>query len=363
MYFTKELEFRKVCNMEYLHGGDIYRNMAEYDFSVNINPLGMPLGSIQAAHEGVVLAGRYPDYKCEMLCQAISSFHSIIPEYVLAGNGVAELIYILCYAVNPRKALTIAPTFQEYERAVNAAGGEMDYFYLKEENHFDLQQDFVTELFGKMGDLDMIFLCNPNNPTGRVIRKDMLLKVLQACQDRDVYICLDESFLPFLENEENYSMIDYLENYDKLIILRSFTKIYGMPGLRLGYALSSNIKLLENMREKCQPWSVSTPAQLAGISALKDVDFLEKTKQMIRGEREYLVRDLMPIIGEKYYDSYANYILFKGGVDLKDRLLEERVLIRDCSNFKGLGQGYYRVAVRSASENKELVRRVSKWQK
>lgn len=358
-----ELELRKVCNMEYLHGGDIYRNQAEYDFSVNINPLGMPLGSIQAAHEGIVLAGRYPDYKCESLCQAIASSHSISPEYVLAGNGAAELIYNLCYAVNPRKALTLAPTFQEYEKAVNAASGEMEYYYLKEENNFDLQYEFVTELFGRVGDLDMVFLCNPNNPTGRVIRKDILLKVLQTCQDREVYLCVDESFLPFLENEDNYSMIDYLESYDKLIILRSFTKIYGMPGLRLGYALSSNRKLLENMREKCQPWSVSVPAQLAGISALKDVDFLEKTKRMIQGEREYLVRELMPIIAEKYYISYANYILFKGGADLKVRLLEEGVLIRDCSNFKGLGQGYYRIAVRSTSENKELVRRVSKWQR
>ncbi|MBO5387983.1 MAG: aminotransferase class I/II-fold pyridoxal phosphate-dependent enzyme [Lachnospiraceae bacterium] len=363
MYFSKELEYRKVCNMEYLHGGDIYRNQAEYDFSVNINPLGMPLGSIQAAHEGIVLVGRYPDYKCESLCQAIASSHSISPEYVLVGNGAAELIYNLCYAVNPRKALTIAPTFQEYEKAVNAAGGEMEYYYLKEENNFDLQYEFVTELFGRVGDLDMVFLCNPNNPTGRVIRKDILLKVLQTCQDREVYLCVDESFLPFLENEDNYSMIDYLESYDKLIILRSFTKIYGMPGLRLGYALSSNIKLIENMREKCQPWSVSTPAQLAGISALKDVDFLEKTKRMIQGEREYLVRELMPIIAEKYYISYANFILFKGGADLKVRLLEEGVLIRDCSNFKGLGQGYYRMAVRSTSENKELVRRVSKWQR
>lgn len=349
--------------MEYLHGGDIYRNQAEYDFSVNINPLGMPLGSIQAAHEGVVLAGRYPDYKCESLCQAIASFHSISPEYVLTGNGVAELIYTLCYAVNPRRALTIAPTFQEYERAVNASGVEMEYYHLKEENDFDLQQDFVTELFGKVGDLDMIFLCNPNNPTGRIIRKDLLLKVLQTCQDRDVYLCVDESFLPFLENEESYSMIDYLECYDKLIILRSFTKIYGMPGLRLGYALSSDRELLESMREKCQPWSVSTPAQLAGISALKDVDFLEKTRLMIQGEREYLVRELMPLIAEKYYNSYANYILFKSGEDLKDRLLEEGILIRDCYNFEGLGQGYYRIAVRSTSENKELVRRVSKWRR
>lgn len=349
--------------MEYLHGGDVYRNQAEYDFSVNINPLGMPLASIQAAHEGVVLAGRYPDYSCERLGESIGQYHRVDKDYVLCGNGAAELIFTLCYSLSPKKTFTVAPTFQEYEKAVNAAGGVMEYHYLREENDFDLKHDFLTELFYKVGDLDMVFLCNPNNPTGRIIKKDMLLKILEACQDRDVYLCVDESFLPFLEDEENYSMVDYVGSYDKLIILRSFTKIYGMPGLRLGYVLSSDKELLQTMRGKCQPWSVSTVAQLAGVAALKDEGFLDKTRQVIAGEREYLKAELLPLIADKFFDSYANYILFKSKADLKESLLEEGVLIRDCSNFVGLEKGYYRIAVRSTSENKELVRRVTKWQR
>ncbi len=348
--------------MEYLHGGDIYRNQAEYDFSANINPLGMPLASIQAAHEGVVLAGRYPDYSCQSLREAIGQYHGVDKSYIFCGNGVAELIFTLCYSLEPKRAFSVAPTFQEYERAVNAAGGVMEYHYLSKDNEFDLQQDFVTELFNNVGDLDMVFLCNPNNPTGRIIKKDMLLKILETCQDRDVYLCVDESFLPFLEDEENYSMVDYVGSYDRLIVLRSFTKIYGMPGLRLGYVLTSDKALLKTMGEKCQPWSVSTVAQMAGVAALKDEAFLEKTRQLIVGEREYIKAELMPLIAHKYFESYGNYMLFKGDVDLKERLLQEGVLIRDCSNFLGLKEGYYRIAVRSTSENKELVRRVTKWQ-
>ncbi len=352
--------------MKYIHGGDIYRNQVEYDFSVNINPMGMPVKSIEAAHEGIVLSGRYPDYKCERLCQEIGRFHGIDQSYAFVGNGAAELIYTLCYTLRPQRALVLAPTFQEYEGAIKAAGGKVNYCYLSEENDFDVDEGVSRSILGMLHGnqkQDILFVCNPNNPTGRIVKKDILIEIIRECQAVGTRVCVDESFLPFVEEENKYSLIYDLQQFSNLIVLRSFTKIYGMPGLRLGYVLSADRVFLDDMREKCQPWSVSVPAQLAGIAALRDEAFLEKTVKLIKEGREFLVQELLPHISDKYFESKANFILFKGDAGLQNRLLEEGILIRNCENFQGLDRGFYRIAVRSISENKEFVRRVKRWQR
>lgn len=337
------------------HGGDCYRNQIEYDFSININPLGMPVGCFQAACEGISLSGRYPDECGEELCLALAGKEGISRENILLGNGAAELIYALCYSLRPGKALAAAPCFGEYERALCASGGKMIYYPLKEENDFRLEKEFLSAITGEAG---LVFLCNPGNPTGMLIDQELLMETALKCEQKNVWMCVDECFLPFLEKERELTMLGRLEQFPHLIVLRAFTKIYGMPGLRLGYACSGNLKLLEKMKNAMQPWNTSIPAQMAGLAAISDDEkYLEEARRLIYREREYLTGELSKELAEKVYASQANFLLFKSRKDLQRLLLKEKILIRDCSNFENLSEGFFRIGVRTHQENQELLRR------
>lgn len=331
----------------YTHGGDVYRNPIEYDFSINVNPLGMPLASIQAAHEGIVLTGRYPDYRAEQLCRAIAKAQNIPADRIIPGNGAAELLYVLGQTI-PEKALTIAPTFTGYAEAVAAGGGELTY------------ASDEQELLAKMDDsIRLVFLCNPNNPTGTLFTREQILRVLAKAEAMQAYVCVDECFLPFLEEEASYSMLPYLAKHPRLLVLRAFTKIYCMAGLRLGYLACGDTELQSRIRAKLQPWNTSIPAQMAGIAALSDTEYLAKTRENLQAERAYLVPRLRELVAE-VYDGYGNFLLFRDEPDLKERMLEVGVLIRACGDFEGLDDTYFRIGIRSHSENQEFIRRLAR---
>lgn len=339
----------------YTHGGDVYRNPIEYDFSINVNPLGMPLASIQAAHEGIVLTGRYPDYRAEQLCRAIAKAQNIPADRIIPGNGAAELLYALGQTI-PGKALAIAPTFTGYAEAVAAGGGEMCYAGNEQ------------ELIEKLDDsIRLVFLCNPNNPTGTLFTREQILRVLAKAEAMQAYVCVDECFLPFLEEEALYSMLPYLAKHPRLLVLRAFTKIYCMAGLRLGYLACGDTELQSRIRAKLQPWNTSIPAQMAGIAALSDTEYLAKTRENLQAERAYLVPRLRELVAE-VYDGYGNFLLFRDEPDLKERMLDVGVLIRACGDFEGLDDTYFRIGIRSHSENQEFIRRLvrvkgdTKWQ-
>lgn len=329
----------------YTHGGDVYRNPIEYDFSINVNPLGMPLASIQAAHEGIVLTGRYPDYRAEQLCRAIAKAQNIPADRIIPGNGAAELLYALGQTI-PGKALTLAPTFTGYAEAVAAGGGEMSYAGNKQ------------ELIEKLDDsIRLVFLCNPNNPTGTLFTREQILRVLAKAEAMQAYVCVDECFLPFLEEEASYSMLPYLAKHPRLLVLRAFTKIYCMAGLRLGYLACGDAELQSRIRAKLQPWNTSIPAQMAGIAALSDMEYLAKTRENLQAERAYLVPRLRELVAE-VYDGYGNFLLFRDEPDLKEQMLDAGVLIRACGDFEGLDDTYFRIGIRSHSENQEFIRRL-----
>ena len=331
----------------YTHGGDVYRNPIEYDFSINVNPLGMPLASIQAAHEGIVLTGRYPDYRAEQLCRAIAKAQNIPADRIIPGNGAAELLYALGQTI-PGKALAIAPTFTGYAEAVAAGGGEMSYAGNEQ------------ELIEKLDDsIRLVFLCNPNNPTGTLFTREQILRVLAKAEAMQAYVCVDECFLPFLEEEASHSMLPYLTKHTRLLVLRAFTKIYCMAGLRLGYLACGDTELQSRIRAKLQPWNTSIPAQLAGIAALSDTEYLAKTRENLQAERAYLVPRLRELVAE-VYDGYGNFLLFRDEPDLKERMLEVGVLIRACGDFEGLDDTYFRIGIRSHSENQEFIRRLAR---
>lgn len=343
--------------MQYLHGGDVYRNSVEYDFSVNINPLGMPKACADAAKQGIYLSGsRYPDWKGEALCEKLSEKVGVKSRQIILGNGAAELLYALCQFLRPRLGKIAVPGFQEYEQALKSTGAEIAFWELKEKDGFLLGKEFEEAIEGKE---DIIFLCNPNNPTGRLIDTAVLQGIAERCERTGTYLCLDECFLSFLRPEEQKkrSMLLKLSRYPHIMVLRAFTKIYGMPGLRLGYACSADEELIAGMRSVLQPWNTSVPAQMAGFAALSEHAYLEQTYELIQKERMYLQQELERGLAKKVFPSSANFLFFQAECDLREKLLEKGILVRSCENFPSLSRGYFRIAVRTHRENQELVRR------
>ncbi len=354
----------KTCGDEWLrgiipaHGGDIYSYAQRYgstplDFSVNTNPLGLPKGVAAAIRAMSREHCAYPDIYCRGLCNEISKLEQVRKEYVFCGNGAADIIFRIAYGLAPKRALLTAPAFSEYEKALRKVGCAVDYYKLSDENDFKMDAGFIE----KIRNHDIIFLCNPNNPTGRVTEKALLLEILRECRDSGCILVLDECFIEFLEQPEQFTLKNEIESFPNLIILKAFTKTYAMAGLRLGYCMTSNTDCLEKLAEAGQPWAVSTVAQTAGIAALKESEYLCKTREIITREREYLGKALKKA-GMKVFSSYANFILFyaDGEPELYSSLLEQGILIRDCDNYIGLSKGYYRIAVKNHSCNRKLVR-------
>ena len=249
------------------HGGDIYRHKNVLDFSSNCNPYGTPEGVKKAGAAAMELVCHYPDVECEGLRQALAAAEEVPMESIICGNGAADLIFGLALALKPGKALLPAPTFAEYEQALRAWGCETEYYFLSEEEGFCPGEGFLDHI-GK--DTDMVFFCNPNNPTGVAVEPEYLKKLAHRCRETETFLVLDECFEDFLEEPQKYSMKRYLKEYPQMFLLKAFTKKYAMAGIRLGYGFCGNPQILEKMKEVMQPWNVSVVAQEAGMAALKE---------------------------------------------------------------------------------------------
>ena len=348
-----------------IHGGDIYSAKEQLsrrknppailDFSANINPFGLPEGVKQAIRDSVDSFDVYPDPLCRELISRLSIHEGVPSDWILCGNGAADLIYRTVYAVKPKKAMVLAPTFAEYEEALTAASCQVAHYELQEVNGFQVGEGLLDALDER---LDMLFLCNPNNPTGQLVTKAFLLKLVRRCKKLGILLFVDECFNAFLDEPQEFSTKEYLKAFDNLIILKAFTKIYAMAGIRLGHCLSSNTKLLNKICGAGQPWSVSAPAQIAGIYGMEERDYLTKTKRLIRQEREYLIPQLKET-GITVIASNANYIFIKESCPtanpLHEMLFEKGIMIRNCDNYNGLGPGYYRICIRKHEENIKLI--------
>ena len=428
--------------MNYVHGGDVYRRAVDLDYSVNINPLGMPPRACQAAKHGVDQSTAYPDWKVEKLRDAVVSFlnrkfaavvssaganadigvpsagmrtdatAAVAPEWISFGNGAADLIYRLMQVLRPQQVVVAAPAFAEYSVAAERVGAQVVPVYLSEADDFSftpaVEAAFIRAIEAAPSG-SAVFLCNPNNPDGNVIRAEVLQRIAAVCEAHHSWLLVDECFLPFLRSddatnssggqeagergaqmpksissddssnaaathfsnvehalrpsERACSMVPSLRVFEHLVILRAFTKIYGMPGLRLGYMLTAAQALTDAVRATMTPWEINLPAQLAGVAALEETEFVEKTRALIRTERAFLVQTLptLPYVEKVYVPvSDANFILFRteeGAPDLKALLLDRGVLIRACGNYEGLDARYYRICVRTHEENLALIQR------
>ena len=333
------------------HGGDIYAGKVLLDFSANTNPFGTPQAVQEAIIEALPQLHRYPDPYCRKLVAAIAEHEAVPKNYILCGNGAADLIYAYGRAVHPKKAAMLAPTFSEY--ALGLSDCKTSYYFLQESKDFSLDSGILDFLrWEKPG---VLFLCDPNNPTGQLTDPALMEAILECCHDLGICLFLDECFLDLTKN--GVSRKNDLARYPELFLLKAFTKSYGMAGVRLGYGMSADTALLEAMSRSQQPWNISSLAQAAGIAALKQQGFLQKCVETVEKERVFLSASLSGL-GFRVIPSDTNYILFQARVGLADALREKGILIRNCDNYPGLCPGWYRIAVRLPEENQALIQAI-----
>ncbi len=339
------------------HGGDIYSYENKFDkiidFSSNINPLGIPESVKSALHNAVEKSICYPDPLCRKLNFKLSEHYNLPGEYFAIGNGAADIIFKIAQVIKPKNALLLAPTFSEYSLSLKTVNCNIQYYKLTEESDFQIQKDYLNFL---TPETDIVYICNPNNPTGNLTEKDFLIEIIRKCRENKIFAVLDECFNEFVENSENYSLIREIQNFDNLIILNAFTKMYAIPGVRLGYCISSNTELISKIDEWGQAWSVSIFAQEAGLAALSENNFVNDTVQYISAQRKYLKEELIKL-GFTVYNSKANYIFFKNNrdIDIENKLKEQGILIRSCKNYPTLNDKFFRIAVKSRDDNIFLI--------
>lgn len=355
-----------------IHGGDIWKSVRKYnlryenilDFSANVNPLGPSPRALEAIKDSFWQIKFYPDSDSTKLREAISHYiGGINANNVVVGNGSTEIIYLFCEVFIKRgeEALIPTPTFGEYENAVKRVGGRARYIRSGRDFAID-PKSFLREI---MPSTKAIFLCNPNNPTGTLISREDLLSLVEKAFREHVLIFLDEDFIEFVDEGERFSLATMVKTYQNLFVLRSFTKVFGLTGLRVGYGIGSE-EMVSLLSKAKIPWNVNCLAQVAAIAALEDSEYLEETRKLIREERKFLLDELGQIKGFKAFPSHANFILIDirhtglTAPQLKNRMLKYGILIRDCSSFRGLDQHYIRVAVRTREENEKLLTTLKK---
>lgn len=342
------------------HGGNVNQiiyqgNNGVLDFSASINPLGYPEKVRKALWEKFDNILHYPDIDCSGLRKRIAQKIGHSGDRIIVGNGSTELFYLIPRALRPAKGVVFQPTFNEFTEALKCSHTEVFHHMLKEADGFcfgyyeDHFQDNKTEI---------AFLCNPNNPTGQLVEKDVILHM--ARQHDNVTFVVDEAFIDFVDEPRKYSVINETETMRNLIVVRSLTKFYGFPGLRIGY-LVAHADMVNKLIDYKEPWSVNTLAQYAAMVALEDTDFILRSREFMFLERLYLFNELSSITGLLPYKPTANYIFIKTNREgmtsslLRGQLLEQGIAIRDCSNFTGLNDKFFRVAVRTRDENVRLI--------
>lgn len=327
------------------------------DFSSNVNPhIISDLGKYVL--EGLEKSRSYPDINYTNLRNNISDYIKVDSELIIPGNGATEIIYLLMKSIKRRLAI-LNPTFSEYGRGAKLNNLEIIYFHLKEENNFSIDLDEIQK---NMDKFDSLFICNPNNPNGKV--KD-LNELLDLMIENDKLLIVDETFMEFVGEEEKYSLINKIEQTPNLFILKAVTKFFGMPGLRLGYGVTSNKQIINNIYEYKEPWTINSFAENLSNYLFKDKEYINGSKDYYINERKFMLEELRKISRLKVYDTDTNFVLIKLDDDeansLKLELFEKyNILIRDASNFIGLDKSYIRVAIKSHNDNKVLIESLRK---
>lgn len=355
-----------------MHGGNIHlikrdiklSNNHFVDFSANINPLGVPselMGFFKSSLEDVV---HYPDPEYYDLYRETAIFFKCQPENLFLGNGAADVIYQWLQKVSPRKALLPAPTFSEYEKALRRMKTQITYAPLFEENHFDISAEKLASHIEK--DTDLVVLCNPNNPTGRIIPLGEMEEILRLTQRHGCHLMVDEAFMDFVEQGQQHTLIGKIDTLPNVSILRSFTKLLAVPGIRLGAVVSGNTRLIKACKEEAVPWQINTIANALHqyINTDNAREYIVNSRSLVAKEKNWLYAGLSAINQFRVVEGAANYLLVhwtdhhRRAMELREGLLLSGIIVRDCSNYVGLDEHWFRVAIKQRKENEGLLQAI-----
>lgn len=356
-----------VVPKEHFHGSDLEKIEQIYhikkeaitSFSANVNPLGVSQKLKQCLSDHIDAITSYPDREYASLRKSIAAYTGASAEHIMVGNGSTELISNFISIISPKKALLFAPTYSEYEREINLCGGTFAYYYLKKEHDFRLPMDEFKKVLTP--DLDLLILCNPNNPTSTTLTTNEIRNILVECKESEIYVIIDETYVEFVENLADVTAIPLVKEFDNVIILRGISKFFAAPGLRLGYSVCGNHRLLDEIKEKKNPWTINSLASIAGELMFSDETYIQETRTLIAGERKRLCEKLSSCADLKVYPSTANFVLVeirKEGVtafDLFEAAIQKGLMIRDCSTFQGLDDTFFRFCFMSPEKNDALM--------
>ena len=351
--------------IKHIHGGNIRQAAEKYglneneiiDFSANINPLGPSTRAIEAITSNLGAVANYPDPEVKVLREIVAKQSGLPMEMIVAGNGAVEIIYLLMKVLMPRKALIPAPTFNEYEIAVRTNGGEVKDLLLDEGKGFAIDKE---DIYRQWMDCDLIFICNPNNPTGSLTGGEDLREIIVKAQELGKTVVIDEAFMDFVVDRASYTVADLVTKHDNLFVLYSLTKFFAIPGLRLGLGFG-NPRLVERINQSRDPWNVNCFAQLAGAASLGDDNYINRTIRYVAEQKEYLYNKIRIVRGLRPLQPTANYIFVNvretglSSTEIHREMGQKGILVRDCGSYKNLPPEYIRVAVRTKEENDKLV--------
>ena len=352
------------------HGGNVYVHDGVLDYSANLNPLGIPASVKEALVRAVDSFDIYPDPSCTQLVSAIAEFENVDTDWIVPTAGATDAITRLCHAAalehEDARALVCAPCYSGYEQALEQAGIPIERHELHEADGLHVTRRILDDITDEIG---LVFLANPNNPTGLCLERDLLESVLARAEEIDAFVALDECFIDLTQQGGSN---DLLERFSNLVIVKALTKTFALAGIRVGYALSSSAGMVELLRSLGQMWAVSTPAQTAGTVALREGEYVQQAQKLIAQERARLTAVLQNH-GMHVVPGQSNYLMFKvpdetqSATDgsplhqapacqrLYEDLLTHGVLVRRCENYYGLHGQWYRIAVRSSEDNDRFI--------
>lgn len=351
---------------EAFHGSDLEKIEAYYgikkeniiNFAANVNPLGLsPLVKAELAKQIDVIT-HYPDRDYKELRSSIAAYTNANADHIVVGNGSTELISAMAQFLQPKSALILAPTYSEYEREIGLSGGTIDYFELKESDDFNIRLDDLWKTLE--ADYDLFVICNPNNPTSSAITKEQMAAIFAECKKHNTFVMVDETYVEFAPNKNLISCVSLSDQYDNFICLRGVSKFYSAPGLRLGYAITSNSKLLEIIHTKQNPWTVNSLAELAGILMYQDKDFQYRTETLMHQEQTRLFHRFSSSNKYKPYKANANFMLLKildnsqNSTSVFEEAIRHGFMIRNCDSFPFLENRYIRFCFMNPEDNDRL---------
>ena len=348
------------------HGSDIEKIAEAYgiekgeitNFSANVNPLGISPMLRKALAEHVDAIRTYPDREYRELREAIAGYVGTDCQNIAAGNGATELISLFIRTVNPKKTLVIAPTYSEYEREIALNGGSCQYYALREREKFVLDLGDLAEHL--QAEVDLLILCNPNNPTSSLVGRREMVELLEACRKRGIFVLVDETYMEFVAHCESVTAVPLVERFENMAVLRGTSKFFAVPGLRLGYAITGNRRFLAAIRRQQNPWSLHSLAAVAGGAMFRDEEYIAVTREVIARERERMYVRFAEDTRFEPYVPTANFMLLRirdKGISsemLFERAIREKMMIRDCSDFLFLDKEYIRFCFLNPEQNDRL---------